>query len=485
MNPVLLKLYHRLPPLARFVSASLHGYSLRSWRYGPDAAQRVAAAIERERWRPEQWKAWQEERLAYVLHRAATRVPFYREQWEERRRRGDSASWERLENWPILEKETVRAAAAAFVADDRSPRRMARLHTSGTTGKPLDLWATRDTERAWWALFDARWQHWYGIARGDRGAVIGGKPVAPVAQRRPPFWVWDGARSLLYLSTYHLAPDLTPYYLDALRRYRIRYLRGYTSSLYTLAQEALRLGRRDLPMVVAVTYAEPLLPHQRQTIAEAFQCPVRETYGMVEMTAAASECEAGRLHLWPEAGWIEVLSGGQRAAPGVAGDLVCTGLLNADMPLIRYRVGDSVVLPESDTACSCGRTLPLLESVQGRLDDVVYTADGRRLGCLDVVHAGMAVREAQVVQEAPERLRVRYVPAPEFTTQTGRAIIDELRSQMGDVEVILEEVDEVPRGANGKFRMIVCDIPPAERDRGRSGSSRAETSGQETAVTQR
>ena len=93
------------------------------------------------------------------------------------------------------------------------------------------------------------------------------------------------------MSSYHLAPDLIPHYLDALKKYRIKYIFGYTSSLYALAQEILRLGRKDLQMTVAITNAEPLFEYQRKTISEAFQCPVRETYGMAEIVTAASECK--------------------------------------------------------------------------------------------------------------------------------------------------------------------------------------------------
>jgi phenylacetate-coenzyme A ligase PaaK-like adenylate-forming protein len=483
----LMALYHRLPPAARNLAATVHGYRLRTWRFGPETEELVARAFERECWSPGRLRAWQEERLAWMLHHAATRVPYYRRYWERQwsvvsgqwsvvrklpKDESDSlhpfedAPWLRLENWPILEKEALRADPTAFLADGMDTLRMAKLHTSGTTGKPLDLWATRETERQWWALFDARWRRWYGVSRRDRWATIGGKIVAPVSQRRPPFWVWDASQSLLYMSTYHLAPDLVGSYLDALRRYRVRYVRGYASGLYILAQEALRLGRRDVKLEVAITYAEPLYPHQRQVIEEAFHCPVRETYGMVEMAAAASECEAGSLHLWPEAGWVEVLDGADRPGPaGTAGSLVCTGLLNADMPLIRYRVGDSGALAGMDASCPCGRTLPVLTSVEGRLDDVVYTRDGRRFGCLDVVHAGIPVREAQVIQESVERLRVRYVPAPEFTPATSREIVEELQSQMGEIDVVLEEVARIPRGPNGKVRMIVCNIPPEERSR--------------------
>ena len=36
---------------------------------------------------------------------------------------------------------------------------------------------------------------------------------------------------------------------------------------------------------------------------------------------------------------------------------------------------------------------------------------------------------------------------------------------MGDVQVVLERCDEIPRTANGKFRAVICEIPPAERPR--------------------
>src|SRR5713101_5601782 len=102
MSDTLLKLYHRLPAPIRSVAASLRGLYLRSWRYGPETERLVEEALEREHWSPERWKAWQEERLGYILHRAATQVPYYREQWTTRRRRGDQTSWGYLENWPTL-----------------------------------------------------------------------------------------------------------------------------------------------------------------------------------------------------------------------------------------------------------------------------------------------------------------------------------------------------------------------------------------------
>src|SRR5690606_19254799 len=122
-----------------------------------------------------------------------------------------------------------------------------------------------------------------GISRKDRWAIVGGQLVSPIEQRTPPFWIWNSVLRQLYLSAYHLAPDLLSAYLDALRQYRITYLFGYSSGLHALAEAALSLGRTDIRLAVAVTNAEPLLDHQRDVIAEAFRCPVRETYGMAEV----------------------------------------------------------------------------------------------------------------------------------------------------------------------------------------------------------
>src|SRR5262245_48595211 len=375
MNGALLHFYHRLPAPMRSAAASLRGLYLRTWRYGPETERLVEETLEREHWDSRRWENWQEEQLAFVLDRAATRVPYYREQWAARRRKGDRAPWQYLENWPILEKESLREGPIAFVADDCDVRAMFHEHTSGTTGKPLDLWWSRRTVQMWYALFEARCRRWYGISREDRWAILGGQLVTAIADRQPPFWVWNAPLNQLYMSSYHLAPDLIPHYLDALKKYRVKYVFAYSSSLHALAQEILRRGRKDVQMTIAITNAEPLFEYQRKTISEAFQCPVRETYGMAEIVTAASECCGGRLHLWPEVGWVEVFKENQLVANSTLGDLVCTGLLNIDMPLIRYRVGDRGALEFVKEPCTCGRVLPTLASLEGRIDDIFYTAD--------------------------------------------------------------------------------------------------------------
>jgi phenylacetate-CoA ligase len=459
-----LRLYHQMPAWTRSLIASAHGAYLERWRYGSDTERLVEEALERETWSPARWSAWREERLALILHRAASQVPFYRDLWARRRRNGYKGSYELLENWPILEKNELRSNATAFLADDVSRKHMFQECSSGSTGTPVNLWFSRQTLQFWYALFEARWRRWYGVSRFSRWAILGGQLVTPVAQAKPPFWVWNSAMRQLYMSSYHLSSAYVSYYIDAIERYRIEYLWGYTSSLYSLAQVLLNRGRPGVRLRVAISNAEPLFAHQRDTIAAAFDCPVKETYGMSEIVAGASECEHGALHLWPEVGHVEIEPDEISREDEITGQIIATGLCNPDMPLIRYRVSDRASLPLSSSGCSCGRTLPLVSRIEGRSDDVLFTIDGRVIGRLDPVFKGdFLVQEAQIIQESLTVVRLRYVPAPGCAERQIQSMAEQIRARIGDVQVRTECVSAIPRGPNNKFRAVVCRLPLEQR----------------------
>lgn len=456
-----VSVYHRLPAPLREAGASLHGYRLRSWRYGPETDPLIAETLERDRWDASQWERWRAERLPAMLRRAAEHVPYYRRLWERRRAAGDHASPERLESWPVLSKQAVRADPRAFVDDGCDFRSLRHEHTSGTTGTPLSLFQSRETVRTWYGISEARIRHWNGLDRRDRWAIFGGQLVVPVERARPPFWVWNAGLRQLYCSSYHLAPGNVEAYVDALRRHRVRYVFGYASSLHSLARLAAERGIALPAMRVAIANAEPIYSYQREEIGAAFQCPVRETYGMAEMVAAASECGEGSLHAWPDVGVAEVLhdEDDSPAAPGESGRLVATGLVNREMPLIRYDVGDRVrFAPESRAcACACGRRLPILEQIEGRSDDVVVTPDGRRVGRFDpVFKADFPIREAQIVQEAPDRLVVSVVPASGWLPEHAEDLRRRVAMRVGgSMTVAVESVEGIPRTKAGKFRAVV------------------------------
>ena len=173
------------------------------------------------------------------------------------------------------------------------------------------------------------------------------------------------------------------------------------------------------------------------------------------MVAAAGDCEKGNLHQWLEAGIIRGESSCDNKQPN---DFICTGLINPDMPLIRYRIGDCGTI--SDETCDCGKTLPLMGKIEGRNDDVLYTTDGRRVGRLDPVFKNnLPIIEAQIIQESLREIVVKYIPAENFNQRDAKDLSDRIRERMGDVQVRLEKVVQIPRTKSGKFRAVVCNLP--------------------------
>ena len=458
---MLTQIYQRLPPSLKSAAATLRGYKLRSWRYGPEAERLTEEALARDQWSAEAWRKWQEERTTRLLHRAATSVPYYREQWAARRRRGDTASPERLENWPILTKAAIRENPRAFVADDCDPRRMLLVETSGTTGTPLALWRTKTTEMSWYAIAEARLRRWNGVTRHDRWSNLGGQRVTAGDRTKPPFWVWNAAMNQLYLSSYHTGPANVPAYLDALSKYRIRYVLGYPSAMYALARVVIDRKLRAPKLEFFLSNAEPLFSWQRAAIQEAFGGRVIDTYGQGEIVCAGSECASGVMHLWPDVGVTEFLDpDGAPVAAGGSANLICTGLVNMDMPLIRFAVGDRGRLAPAGRRCDCGRTLPILEGIDGRVADVILTPEGTPVGGLDTIfHSGLPMREAQIVQQARDRLCINVVPAPGFGPEHREDLIRGVRARMGErIAVDVRTVENIPRTPAGKFQVIKSEI---------------------------
>lgn len=439
----LISIYQHLPGPARSLAVNLQGWRFSHSRYGPETDALVEKTLERDRWTPLQWAQYRENRLAFILHHAATNVPYYRAMWERRRLAGDYASWHTLENWPILERAEVQESPRAFLADDANTLTMFPEIAIGPGGRPMQLWRSKETLRVWYALFEARARMWHGVNRLNRWAILGGQPVVPASRRDPPFWVWNQPMRQLYMSAYHLSRETAPLYLEALDRYQVDYLLGYTSALETLAASLIGGGWSGTRPSVVVTDGEPLYPAQRHMIHRAFQCPVRETYGMPEIVAGASECESGSLHLWPEVGWWEVLDQGTPVSRG-SGELICTSLLSGEMPLVRYRVGDRVTLPVNDAICPCGRLLPMLAGVAGRHDGLGRVAA--------VLKGRFALSEVQFVLTGEDAVCLRYVPRASFDSE--EALRSFVQSELGAVHVTFERLERIPRAANGRLETV-------------------------------
>lgn len=393
-----------------------------------------------ERMSKDQMLDMQHSAVRRLLTYVCKHVPYYREL---------ERSPDDLASWPILEKAQVVARPEQFVSEEFRTDDLMDLKTSGTTGTPLTVLISRDYHQVEMAF---RWRHkaWGGVPFLSTGAYVSGHPVVPANQTRPPFWRIDPVEKRLLCSSYHLSPDNLPSYLEALARYAPDFVHGYPSSLYVLARYMLERGIGEPHPKAVFTASETLLAFQRTVIEQAFGARVFNWYGNTEMTCNIVQCAAGELHYRLDYGVLELLDDGR---------MVCTGLNNFAMPFIRYRTGDVATAREG--ACPCGCAFPLIERIEGRVEDYIQTLEGRLIGRLDHLFKDVHhVREAQIVQRRIDELILRIVPLDGYSDQDEQVVVREARNRLGEtMRVRFEYVESIPRTANGKFRFVVSEMP--------------------------
>jgi phenylacetate-CoA ligase len=259
------------------------------------------------------------------------------------------------------------------------------------------------------------------------------------------------------LDAFDMGPDTLPMHVEAMRRYRPRLVYGYANAVYLLASCFRRegiSGSSDLRVVF--TTAEPLHDFQREMIKSAWDCQVAEEYGCRDGGLAAFECPRGGLHTFAEGSYLEIRD---PDADG-RGEIVLTCLDSLAFPTIRYRTGDMGCLDPSP--CGCGRSLPKIKPVEGRLLDFLVTSQGRILHPTSVMHILReipVVRESRVVQEEVDRVVVHVVPVRSMTRAEVDSLQGKFRILLGpQMRVEVVETDELPPVPSGKFRPVESRI---------------------------
>jgi phenylacetate-CoA ligase len=202
--------------------------------------------------------------------------------------------------------------------------------------------------------------------------------------------------------------------------------------------------------------AEPIYSSTRDVIFQAFQAPLFDTYGSRDFMSIAAECEEhDGLHIHAENLMVETET--EKHANGAGGQILVTDLHNYGMPFIRYRIGDLGSLSDSD--CPCGRQLPRISRIEGRVLEVLRTAEGRTIPGEFFPHLMKEfgeVQEYQVQQRSLEEVVLSVVLARPFSESSESL----LRQEMSKVftqrtRVTINRVKTIPKLPSGKRRLTI------------------------------
>jgi phenylacetate-CoA ligase len=415
-------------------------------------------------WPIERIEHLQQHRLRSMIQHAYDTVPFYRQVMEERHLRPrDFKNVTDLSALPLLDDSFVWSNLKQFMSSQYMHRPMLNVHTSGTYSKiPKAIY----------------WDHINALRRlayneRDRavlnkllGQALGQSqlfllPEVSVSRIMRKFWDRQILTHRRIARRTFFSPE-RPFdeAVSQINTVKPQVVFSYGS----YAEEFFRFladRRHEIALPKVWMYGgDMLFETARELMEKNFDCTVYTTYQTAETGKIGFQCERREgFHLNIDLSPIRLIDkSGQTVEPGQQGEVVVSNLYNRAMVLLNYRLGDLGVL--ATKPCPCGRNLPLLEKLGGRVYETIRLPDGRQF-ITDVLEVDFkdelkSSLQAQINQVDPHRLLWRIVPC--FSTDRealSHRLLKKSKSIFGDIEVEVEFVEKIPRTSGGKFLRVI------------------------------
>lgn len=401
----------------------------------------------------EKIKELQWHKLAGILDHAYAGSAFYRQRLDELGLK--PAAIRNLEDFShigILTKQDLRQNFEQIAIANLHDQHVFLKTTSGSTGQKVKVLLDESSGQFKRAC-TLRADEWSGWRLGEKMAAIWGNPEYKKT--------WRGyIRNFLlerrqYLDTLDMDAYAIAQFAHRMVQWQPSLIFGHAHSVYLFAQYVEQMQIKSIRPNGIITTAMVLHEHERVLIERVFECRVTNRYGCEEVSLIACECDQHQgLHINAESVYVEVMQDDKPAPPGEPGKIVVTDLTNRAMPIIRYEVGDIGVL--SSRLCRCGRGLPLLEKLEGRAADYVYTPEGKLISGISLTENFASLLEnvgqIQLIQDARDHLLIKIVD--EGLGEQGELVIQQLIQERfgSSMRYTLEKVERIPHEPSGKYR---------------------------------
>jgi phenylacetate-CoA ligase len=404
-------------------------------------------------WSTERLREFQWAELKRLLTHVFASVPYLKHKY---RAAGialeDVKDWADFRRLPPLTRAEVNAHGPDLCSTTYTGRLLPHA-TGGSTGVPTRFFRTFESYD-WRTAAKDRAYSWTGWRLGEPALYLWGAPVGPVRRRQAlKTRAYEAIQRQLVVNTFSQTDQLWNDVYSRALKFRPVVVVGYVSSLDAFAGY-LRRAERMLPGVrCAIAAAEPLFDDVRRRIAEALGVPLANTYGSREFMSIAAECECrDGLHVHAENLVVET-----REENGEPSEILITDLHNFGMPFVRYESGDLGRV--TDGSCRCGRGLPRLTTIEGRVLDALRTADGRTVPGEFFPHLLKDIPEValyRVEQKTVDRLVISAVLNRPLSERSESLLQHEIRKVFGPGTVHeLQPVTHLPALSSGKRRLTV------------------------------
>lgn len=414
-------------------------------------------------WSSQKLEEFQNKKLRELIKHSYNHVPYYHNTFKSLNLiPSDIKTIDDLNKLPIITKDEIKENRNDFVATNIPKNKMIRNATSGSSGTPFEFIVDKN-ELSFFRSMGLRTWEVAGYNLGDKIATISGSALLAQKMTLLEKMSFKVNRNLP-LSSYNMNSEKVINYSKLLLDFNPKFLRGYPSTLSIIANHFTE-NSIELNLSAVLTTAETLLPSQRKTIMEAFNCDVFDLCGCNDGGECLFECEEHvGYHVGCEQSIHEFVDENEDyISNNEIGNIVLTDLWNYSMPFIRYSAGDMAVY--TDEKCPCGRGLPLVNSIVGRKVDQIILPDGNTLPGLtftdifETERVFECVLDYQIIQEKVDKFCIYMVVNDKYNIQTSNKISNFFEGHMGiPLNIKFNLVDQIPRTNANKRKWVISKV---------------------------
>jgi len=349
---------------------------------------------------------------------------------------------------PILTKEIIRQRYSDIIPDNITKIPHRKRSTGGSTGEPLRFIIDENT---WGYVTAAKIHAWKttGFHYGEPFLSFGSTSLFRVNKKKRLHDIYYKLRNAIALNGMNMEDSICRKYLEIARKKRVKYIYGYASSIYILASYVKKHNVK-YKLNAVFTTSEVLTPEYRQVIEEAFGTKVMDCYGAHDGGITAFEIQRGSYFVGYNT-FCEVEN------PSEISTLYCSNLIDFAFPMLRYEVGDAVVMDNSANTHYNGQ---IIKKIEGRTGDIIRLKNGHTITNpgFTVVFKQFNVKAYRIKQLSESSLVVTLAVLPNFKKGEEVKIIDTIKKYAGDdCEIRVEYIDQFEPLENGKRRFIMSN----------------------------
>lgn len=364
-------------------------------------------------------------------------------------------------NLPPLRKDQIKDNVSALIPNKfKTPEArytLGKFTTSGSTGTPMIVYRTIHNVLFTQAL-SLRYHLWQQRDLSLTNANI------VTTKEDPPEKVASWAANLKTGDGYII--DISSNSRDIFDRLldiQPHYIQTHPSTLKRLIDISLERGEKLTHLKEVRTFGELVEPLIQKKCIEHWQVAMADNYSCEEMGSMAFQCKGkSHYHVQIENVLIEIVDqDGKPCKSGEIGRVLVTQLKNLGMPLLKYELGDMARWSLTGN-CDCGRNHPIIESIEGRIRNLVKLPSGDTFHPVfdeEPLLAIASVKQYQFTQKSLESIEVALVCEQKLNAEQEKSFARELNKMFKhDFKYHFNYQNEITLGHRNKFEIFRTEI---------------------------